>query len=61
MRCLIANFFAAVLVGGFVFGTNPVAARQPGESFADLAEKSLPAVVNISTTTTVVSNQQTMD
>ena len=50
MRCLIANFFAAVLVGGFVFGTNPVAARQPGESFADLAEKSLPAVVNISTT-----------
>ena len=50
LRCLTANFFAAVLVGGLVFGTNPVAARQPGESFADLAEKSLPAVVNISTT-----------
>lgn len=50
LRCLISNFFAAVLVGGLVFGTNPVAARQPGESFADLAEKSLPAVVNISTT-----------
>ncbi|MFZ8897229.1 MAG: Do family serine endopeptidase [Alphaproteobacteria bacterium] len=50
LRCLIANLFAAVVVIGFVFGTNPVAARQPGESFADLAEKSLPAVVNISTT-----------
>ena len=53
MRCQIANvastifLWAAIAVGGVAD------ARQAGESFADLAEKSLPAVVNISSTQTV--------
>lgn len=50
---------AATLVIGVVFAmVTPSAqleARQPGESFADLAAASLPAVVNISTTQTVDS------
>lgn len=58
MRCQIANvastifLWAAIAVGGVAD------ARQAGESFADLAEKSLPAVVNISSTQTVSSGDR---
>ncbi len=38
-----------------IASVNTAAARGVGESFADLAEKALPAVVNISTTQTIVS------
>jgi len=43
----VSAFLLAVLL---VFGAVPADARTPPESFADLAEKLLPAVVNISTT-----------
>ena len=47
-RYLIATMFLAVLVSA------PSAyAKAPPESFADLADKLLPSVVNISTTQTV--------
>ena len=46
---------AAVLIA-LCLGAAPVAARSAPESFADLAEAVLPAVVNISTTQTITAN-----
>ena len=45
--------FATLLMLATTTPSSYAEARQPGESFADLAEASLPAVVNISTTQTV--------
>lgn len=52
MRGLLALMLAALLVIGQVTGA---AARGAPESFADLAEKISPAVVNITTSTTVTT------
>lgn len=47
----LLNAFAVVLLlVATPLATSSAAARQPGESFADLADATLPAVVNISTT-----------
>ena len=46
-------FFVALLVVNFSFFAN---AKNVPESFADLAEKLMPSVVNISTTQTIVTN-----
>ena len=43
------------LVLSFIFSLN-VSSKPAPASFADLAEKLMPSVVNISTTTTVVTN-----
>ncbi|HIK62902.1 MAG TPA: serine protease, partial [Flavobacteriales bacterium] len=45
--------FIALLVVNFSFFAN---AKNIPESFADLAEKLMPSVVNISTTQTIVTN-----
>ncbi len=55
---ILAALLAAGLSGGLI-GT--AAARGVPEGFADLAEKSLPAVVNISTTQTLSSDSQGQD
>ena len=47
---------AAVVLMALCWGTAPAAARSAPESFADLAEAVLPAVVNISTTQTITAN-----
>ena len=47
----------AVMSGLLVFSSVPAQARQAPESFADLAEKLLPTVVNISTTQTIQAPQ----
>lgn len=52
-----AAAFAALLILSATASFD-AAARQPGESFADLAEASLPAVVNISTTQTVTARER---
>ena len=49
--------FVLVLLAGLKL----TAARSAPDSFADLAEKSLPAVVNISTTQTVTADSQIQD
>ncbi|HEX3952723.1 MAG TPA: DegQ family serine endoprotease [Stellaceae bacterium] len=48
----------AALVLGLPFGFSAANARSAPDSFADLAEKLLPSVVNISTTQTVKPDQQ---
>jgi serine protease Do len=50
-----AGLFLALAIAS---GSPPVAARPAPESFADLAEKLLPSVVNISTTQTLKSETQ---
>jgi len=50
----IALMFAAITAAPSL----DAAAREPGESFADLAENSLPAVVNISTTQTITPRER---
>ena len=47
---------AAVVLIALCWGAAPAAARSAPESFADLAEAVLPAVVNISTTQTITAN-----
>ena len=47
---------AAVVLMALCCGAAPAAARSAPESFADLAEAVLPAVVNISTTQTITAN-----
>ena len=49
----IKVFLIAILFANFTFFVN---AKSVPESFADLAEKLIPSVVNISTTQTVVTN-----
>jgi serine protease Do len=51
---MVAGVIAAVLI---VLAAGPAAARPAPDSFADLAAKLLPAVVNISTTQTVRSDR----
>jgi len=46
-------FLITILFANFTFFVN---AKSVPESFADLAEKLIPSVVNISTTQTVVTN-----
>lgn len=61
MGSLRLSRIAAALAACLLLATTAsfeAAARQPGESFADLAEASLPAVVNISTTQTVTAREQ---
>jgi serine protease Do len=55
---VLAALLAAGLSGGI---TQTASARGVPEGFADLAEKSLPAVVNISTTQTLSSDSQGQD
>jgi serine protease Do len=55
---VLAAFVAAGLSGGL---SQAASARGVPEGFADLAEKSLPAVVNISTTQTLSSDSQGQD
>lgn len=49
---------ALALVGALAFGAAPAAARQGPDSVADLAEKLIDAVVNISTSQTVEETRQ---
>ena len=51
----IFKTFLIVLFFNFTFYSNSISQNTPG-SFADLAEKLMPSVVNISTTQTVVTN-----
>ena len=53
MRKIKVIFLTLVLSVTFSFSANP---KPVPASFADLAEKLMPSVVNISTTTTVVTN-----
>ena len=49
--------FTKILIISFIVGFLPkVSAQDVPESFADLAERLMPSVVNISTTTTVITN-----
>ena len=51
------NRFKKLLIIFFIFNFTPqVNAKDAPASFADLAEKLMPSVVNISTTTTIVTN-----
>ena len=50
MRAPLWTVFMAVLVVGMLAAVGSVRAKAPPESFADLADALLPAVVNISTT-----------
>lgn len=50
---ILSRFFLVLTFLGTVFQTMPATAYNAPPSFADLAEKSLPAVVNISTTQTI--------
>ena len=62
MNVLRSAVLAAVLAVGFSGSLAQVAsARGAPDSFADLAEKSLPAVVNISTTQTLSTDSQSQD
>lgn len=54
----LATAFAVILAFGLAAPTVSLNAREPGESFADLAAASLPAVVNISTTQTVTTRER---
>lgn len=54
----LAAAFSVLLALSIAAPTTSPDARQPGESFADLAEASLPAVVNISTTQTAPPRQR---
>ncbi|MBL8710628.1 MAG: DegQ family serine endoprotease [Rhodospirillaceae bacterium] len=49
------------LLMALILGINVALARSAPDSFADLAEKTLPAVVNISTTQTVSADSQIQD
>ena len=49
----IKVFLISILFANFTFFVN---AKSVPESFADLAEKLIPSVVNISTTQTVITN-----
>jgi serine protease Do len=53
LRAVLRGCFAPVLVAGLVLGAQPVVAKPSPDGFADLAQKLLPAVVNISTTQTL--------
>lgn len=62
MKVLRSTVLAALLAAGFSASVSQMAAARPAPaSFADLAEGSLPAVVNISTTQTVKTDDQTQD
>jgi len=62
LKVLRSMVLAALLAAGVSGGFGQTAsARGTPEGFADLAEKSLPAVVNISTTQTVNSDSQSQD
>ena len=62
MKVLRSVVMAALLAAGLSSGLAQTAsARGVPEGFADLAEKSLPAVVNISTTQTLSSDSQGQD
>ena len=62
MNVLRSAVLAALLVAGSSFGFSQMAsARGVPDGFGDLAEKSLPAVVNISTTQTLTSDSQGQD
>ncbi|MEQ9126568.1 MAG: serine protease, partial [Alphaproteobacteria bacterium] len=50
---IFSAMIALAIAAGGVAAPDWAMARQPGESFADLAEMALPAVVNISTTQTL--------
>ena len=53
-RFALASLLTALLLTGFGLASGPAAyARSAPDSFADLAEKLLPAVVNITTTTKI--------
>lgn len=61
MRSVRFSRIAAALAACLLLATTTsfeATARKPGESFADLAAASLPAVVNISTTQTVTAREQ---
>jgi len=62
LRTVRTSIFSAVIAlaiaAGGVTAPDWAAARKPGESFADLAEMALPAVVNISTTQTLTPNER---
>jgi len=55
---LLAVSMLAVMPGAVSFAPPPAVARSAPESFADLAAKLLPAVVNVSTTQAVQQRQQ---
>ncbi|UUX49481.1 DegQ family serine endoprotease [Nisaea acidiphila] len=59
---LVAGFLAIAVALPAFAPANPAIARAAPESFADLAEKLLPAVVNISTTQTITAsgNERTL-
>jgi serine protease Do len=62
LKVLRSVVLAALLAAGFCGSLSQTAsARGAPEGFADLAEKSLPAVVNISTTQTLSSDNQGQD
>jgi len=62
LKVLRSVVLAALLAAGFCGSLSQTAsARGTPEGFADLAEKSLPAVVNISTTQTLSSDSQGQD
>jgi serine protease Do len=62
LKVLRSVVLAALLAAGFCGSlSQTAAARGAPEGFADLAEKSLPAVVNISTTQTLSSDSQGQD
>lgn len=57
----LAGLALLVLLLSLIAGLNFASARQAPESFADLAEKALPAVVNISTTQMVSPDSQVQE
>src|SRR5438270_8073003 len=57
VRRAAASVVAAFLIAAPAALVQPAAARPAPDSFADLAEKLLPSVVNISTTQTVKSDR----
>jgi serine protease Do len=60
-RCLRSGLFALALIAFSVSALTPAFAHSGPPGFADLAEKLLPAVVNISTTQTVTSREDMPD
>src|SRR5436190_15778959 len=54
-RCAVRALVPLLIVGAAALASGSAAARPAPESFAELAEKLLPSVVNISTTQTLKS------
>src|SRR5882757_9950239 len=61
MRGFFGRVLPAVAVLAVLGVPNLTDAREAPDSFADLAEKSLPAVVNVSTTTIISGDTQNQD